>query len=37
MLMLASFSDNSTQDWYIFFGGAAFTLFMFGVIYHYLG
>jgi len=28
---------SRTQDMYIFFGGAAFTLFMFWVIWHYLG
>ncbi|KAJ9106311.1 hypothetical protein QFC21_001456 [Naganishia friedmannii] len=28
---------RGAQDWYIFFGGALFTLFMFWVIYHYLG
>jgi hypothetical protein len=28
---------NSTQDWFIFFGGAAFTLLCFWLIYHYLG
>ncbi|KAG7562425.1 hypothetical protein FFLO_02099 [Filobasidium floriforme] len=28
---------RTAQDWWIFCGGAVFTLIMFGVIYHYLG